>query len=237
MRQDLPKSSSQSPNQTLRPCTSQLSDLEQLSAGCDTFHEPPSTALTLADLTVNGIKLRQGDSAYVVTSADFDWAADTREPCALCGQLPDAEDSPMLECENCLRGYHTACLQEEVLKVRPLSPVGEWLQSCTLTYLSKSRLYCALVDESRSVGPIWSIRLLVQEALQEAEWLCSTCQGNDQNPISTNTPAGKLLSGSPAVGLCKVDTIWRMPGEPEEESYFSGQWYLLPEETKQGRKV
>ena len=86
---------------------------------------------------------------------------------------------------------------------------------------------CYLVEPAR----------LVQEGLQEAEWLCSTCQGNDQNPISTSTPAGKLLSGSPMLGLCKIETIWRMPGEPEEESYFSGQWYLLPEETKQGRKV
>lgn len=76
----------------------------------DAFPQPPVNAVALTHLTINGTKLRQGDSAYVVTSADFDWNADTREPCALCGQLPEAEDSPAVECDNCLRGYHVSCL-------------------------------------------------------------------------------------------------------------------------------
>ncbi|KAK9835504.1 hypothetical protein WJX74_001865 [Apatococcus lobatus] len=162
----------------------------QLSDEADSFTEPPPHAVKITHLTVNSTKLREGDSAYVVTSADFDWETDTREPCALCGQLPEPEDSPAVECDNCLRGYHLSCLQQAGL----------------------------------------------EEALEQIEWLCDTCRKDGRNPISTSTPAGKLLSGSSSLGLCKIESIWKLPEERDEEGYFSGRWYLLPEETRQGRK-
>ncbi len=73
---------------------------------------PTKDAISLFHVSVNGIKLREGDSAYVVTSPDFDWTADTLEPCDICGKLPELTGSPLVECGECLRGFHTSCLQE-----------------------------------------------------------------------------------------------------------------------------
>ena len=32
------------------------------------------------------------------------------EPCEECGSAEQAEDSHLLECDRCLRGFHTGCL-------------------------------------------------------------------------------------------------------------------------------
>ncbi len=73
--------------------------------------------------------------------------------------------------------------------------------------------------------------------MQDEDWKCPGCAEGCPRTISTVTPAGKLLDGSSDLGLCKIESIWKEPGECDEESYFSGRWYVLPEETKQGRKV
>ncbi len=78
--------------------------------------------------------------------------------------------------------------------------------------------------------------------MQAEDWYCSNCEKSEKRGhpfanVSTYTPAGKLLDGSPELGLCKIESIWKSPEEPDEESYFLGRWYVIPEETRQGRKV
>ena len=67
-----------------------------------------------------------GDSAYVVMDADrFDEDAEMSEPCEVCGHVEKADElgeaTAMLECNTCLRGFHTSCLSpplQQVPKVR-----------------------------------------------------------------------------------------------------------------------
>jgi origin recognition complex subunit 1 len=56
-----------------------------------------------------------GDDAYVITdTADFEASGGHREeedePCELCHSAEQTDASPLLECDRCLRAFHTHCL-------------------------------------------------------------------------------------------------------------------------------
>ncbi|KAL0033288.1 hypothetical protein WJX77_001908 [Trebouxia sp. C0004] len=64
-----------------------------------------------------------GDSAYLRMTDDFDEDEFTElEVCQMCGHT-EPEEVPMLECNNCLLGYHLTCLRPPLTDV----PKGDWL--------------------------------------------------------------------------------------------------------------
>ena len=65
---------------------------------------------------------RPSDSAYVIMDPErFNEEAEGCEPCEVCGEVEKADelgqDVPMLECSQCLRGYHISCLTPELDEV------------------------------------------------------------------------------------------------------------------------
>ena len=65
--------------------------------------------------------------------------------------------------------------------------------------------------------------------------MCHDCVSGAE-PAAASNRSGiarqKLFSG--AFSLTRIEAIWQ---EPDESYWFSGRWYVLPEETHTGRQV
>ena len=65
--------------------------------------------------------------------------------------------------------------------------------------------------------------------------MCHDCASGGEPPAAT-TKHGiarqKLFSG--AFSLTRIEAIWQ---EPDGSKWFSGRWYVIPEETHTGRQV
>lgn len=94
-----------------------------------------------------GEAFRPGDSAYVVLDADrYDEANEGEEPCEICGQAgltgSSGEETPMLECSGCLRGYHISCLTPPLQQVPEVSPnsvsTTSWLDRSSSNELAEN---------------------------------------------------------------------------------------------------
>lgn len=73
--------------------------------------------------TEDGDTYSAGDDAYIALDS-FDWEVDAEEgdeACELCGRSQML--TGMLECGQCLRGFHLRCLKPPLKRV----PDGEWL--------------------------------------------------------------------------------------------------------------
>jgi hypothetical protein len=71
----------------------------------------------IREVEYDGDTFKVGDSAYVVLNpGEFDWSAEEREVCAVCGC---DDDETVIECDRCLLGYHLSCLHPP-LKAVPM---------------------------------------------------------------------------------------------------------------------
>ena len=90
----------------------------------------------------NGFSYRVGDSAYVVMKDNPSREECELEVCEVCEKTSKKRgrrEVPMLECDQCLRGYHLDCLDPPLQAVpevglyiaKERSPWPSWLYSCT----------------------------------------------------------------------------------------------------------
>ncbi|CAD7703936.1 unnamed protein product, partial [Ostreobium quekettii] len=67
---------------------------------------------------MNGYSFHVHDCAYIVLDWDkFEANHNDAEPCVYCGSVDATEE--MLECDKCLKGYHTACLTPPLEELPP----------------------------------------------------------------------------------------------------------------------
>lgn len=75
----------------------------------------------LQSVMVNGDQFHVGDSAYLIMTDDFDEDEFAEEEvCQVCGSA-EQEDVPILECNQCLLGYHLNCLKPPLAEVPKVS--------------------------------------------------------------------------------------------------------------------
>lgn len=69
----------------------------------------------------------------------------------------------------------------------------------------------------------------------QGDWMCHDCASGAEPAAASARPRiarQKLFSG--AFALTRIEAIWQ---EPDGSYWFSGRWYVLPEETHTGRQV
>ena len=107
-----------------------------------------------SSITVDGDTFAVGDNAYIRMTNDFDEDDFTEEEvCQVCGRV-EPEDTPIMECNQCLQGYHITCLTPPLTSV-PKVKKAYSLHTCCCCCLSQCHTTtCVLVCQHRLLNVI-----------------------------------------------------------------------------------
>lgn len=138
------------------------------------------------------VEFRVGDCVYVrrvESSSDSD---DTEfDECHICGKTGKAV---MVECDECLGGFHLSCLKPPLKSV----PKDKWV--------------CLFCDGDKE-----------GEKVQRPQ--------RRQRKKVRKTARERLLSSD--MWAARIERLWK---EPDGSYWFTGRWFIIPEETSIGRQ-
>lgn len=186
----------------------------------------PAAPQRVQRVSHGGYEYKVGDCAYVVTDVEAFNAAggldegSEYETCEVCHKATKEDGAVMLECDTCLRGFHTTCLRPRLPKHKV--PEGEWLcASCTAGEPPPPQQTQTVTLRQKLLGRGAGLAVVRLEALWKHGGDSSE-SGSAKGGGGKARGRGKARRGSDVGG---------------DRFTFSGRWYCLPEDTCRGRQA
>lgn len=167
----------------------------------------------------------------------------------VCHKVTKADGAAMLECDACLRGFHTTCLRPRLPKNKPPEVL---LLCCSAPHMSAVILHSSYEPRPYDViSPLLTVTRAVTTLRLQGDWLCPSCKAGEPPPLQQTqavTLRQKLLSRAAGLAVLRIESLHRRlessghqkgkkRGNAECEFTFTGRWYCLPEETRHGRQA